>query len=513
MANGGGVNNDIELYALSVPEHEYKFDNSAIGKYTDTSVNNMQTGKNMVYYVMQIAPKDELMELRPLGYRSGISTKFKFVKEYGYMPLKGNKMANGGSMEMARGGAIKVGDRVRSTMYKGYSGTILSTSSNKDYWFVELDKKLPNGDIQHDVFHKDEVEKIGKGDSMANGGGVDKMMIKSFDAQSLVGRWLTFVGYGEQDLKITHARVTPEHFTNRDLIITTTGGGTNVIPFAQAQDFINGETVELRDSKGEYFTLKLIKEMFAKGGLTESQQNKFDKVMHEFKEGELHWGRTDKVVTDKKQAVAIAFAQANKLAMGGYVNQEQDKIMGVYRTDQTDVFINSDIYRTEADYIIGGFLTYQLNSIAVGNDVTVLSMPKIKHLVKKRIIAAIESLKTEISSKAISSESQFNSYEINEDYNNEIVNLFETYLECRPESINTNKLAEQIMNDSAFLVWESKIEERVMRMKTQIRYQLNDVNKLKGSNISVKEAEDLTYSTTLEQMLEQLRNIIEVNEN
>jgi hypothetical protein len=77
---------------------------------------------------------------------------------------------DGGSM--AKGGTIKVGDRVKSTMYKGYSGTIVGKSSNKDYWFVVLDEKLPNGDIQHDVFRKDEVEKIGKGDSMAKGGGV-----------------------------------------------------------------------------------------------------------------------------------------------------------------------------------------------------------------------------------------------------------------------------------------------------------------------------------------------------
>jgi GNAT superfamily N-acetyltransferase len=90
----------VELYAISVPEYEYKFNGSAIGKYIDTGVNNPNTGKNMVYYVLQIAPKDELIELRPLGYRSGISTKFEYVKDFGYTELVNDKdkYANGGGV-------------------------------------------------------------------------------------------------------------------------------------------------------------------------------------------------------------------------------------------------------------------------------------------------------------------------------------------------------------------------------------------------------------------------------
>lgn len=48
-------------------------------------------------------------------------------------------------------------------------------------------------------------------------------------------------------------------------------------------------------------------------GLTAEEQAKFGKTMHEFKEGKLHSGsKHGKVVTDRKQALAIAFSKARK---------------------------------------------------------------------------------------------------------------------------------------------------------------------------------------------------------
>jgi hypothetical protein len=55
---------------------------------------------------------------------------------------------------------------------------------------------------------------------------------------------------------------------------------------------------------------------FAKGGTTK-QQKKVAKVMHEFKEGELHSGKSGKVVTDPKQAIAIALSESQKMEQGG----------------------------------------------------------------------------------------------------------------------------------------------------------------------------------------------------
>ena len=42
-------------------------------------------------------------------------------------------------------------------------------------------------------------------------------------------------------------------------------------------------------------------------------QKKVVKVMHEFKEGELHIGKSDTIVTNPKQAIAIALSEADEL--------------------------------------------------------------------------------------------------------------------------------------------------------------------------------------------------------
>ena len=42
-------------------------------------------------------------------------------------------------------------------------------------------------------------------------------------------------------------------------------------------------------------------------------QKKVAQVMHEFKEGELHSGKSDIIVTNPKQAIAIALSEAQEL--------------------------------------------------------------------------------------------------------------------------------------------------------------------------------------------------------
>lgn len=42
-------------------------------------------------------------------------------------------------------------------------------------------------------------------------------------------------------------------------------------------------------------------------------QKKIAEVMHEFKEGELHAGKTETIVTNRKQAIAIALSEADEL--------------------------------------------------------------------------------------------------------------------------------------------------------------------------------------------------------
>ena len=43
------------------------------------------------------------------------------------------------------------------------------------------------------------------------------------------------------------------------------------------------------------------------------KQQKIAEVMHEFKEGELHSGKSDIIVTNPKQAIAIALSEAEEL--------------------------------------------------------------------------------------------------------------------------------------------------------------------------------------------------------
>ena len=42
-------------------------------------------------------------------------------------------------------------------------------------------------------------------------------------------------------------------------------------------------------------------------------QRKVAEVMHEFKEGDLHSGKSDVIVTNRKQAIAIALSEAQEL--------------------------------------------------------------------------------------------------------------------------------------------------------------------------------------------------------
>jgi hypothetical protein len=43
-----------------------------------------------------------------------------------------------------------------------------------------------------------------------------------------------------------------------------------------------------------------------------AKKNKVQKVMHEFKTGTLHSGKSKKVVKSRKQAIAIALSEAGK---------------------------------------------------------------------------------------------------------------------------------------------------------------------------------------------------------
>jgi len=73
-------------------------------------------------------------------------------------------------------------------------------------------------------------------------------------------------------------------------------------------------------------------------------------VMHEFKAGKLHSGKSGKIVKNPKQAIAIALSEANMskkgYAQGGAVRGNEDST-SVYGTQVGDhsKFLNSDGYK------------------------------------------------------------------------------------------------------------------------------------------------------------------------
>jgi hypothetical protein len=79
-------------------------------------------------------------------------------------------------------------------------------------------------------------------------------------------------------------------------------------------------------------------------------QEKIKTVMHEFKAGKLHSGKSDKIVKNPKQAIAIAISEGKKAAKGyakgGSVKSSKGE-SSAYGTQVGDhnKFLNSDGYK------------------------------------------------------------------------------------------------------------------------------------------------------------------------
>jgi len=82
----------------------------------------------------------------------------------------------------------------------------------------------------------------------------------------------------------------------------------------------------------------------------DKKQSKVKTVMHEYKAGELHSGKSGKIVKNPKQAIAIALSEAGmskkRYAQGGAVKGNQDS-SSAYGTQVGDFnkFLNSDGYK------------------------------------------------------------------------------------------------------------------------------------------------------------------------
>jgi hypothetical protein len=92
--------------------------------------------------------------------------------------------------------------------------------------------------------------------------------------------------------------------------------------------YLDGENKSLQ--KGQFYKNG--------GKLTDAQQSKFDKVMHEWKQGKLHSGSENgPIVTDQDQAIAIAYAEARgmkKMAFGGMIDENNVSTGGILRMEE-----------------------------------------------------------------------------------------------------------------------------------------------------------------------------------
>jgi hypothetical protein len=124
---------------------------------------------------------------------------------------------------------------------------------------------------------------------------------------------------------------------------------------------------------------EFITKMARGGKLTSSQKAKIEKVMHEFKEGELHSGsKTGPVVKKRDQAIAIALAEANaskKMADGGGVDKNiESTIITEEENAKLKQFIKHPIFKNykEIDtFSSGGGYNHTMILLANNHVVTI----------------------------------------------------------------------------------------------------------------------------------------------
>ena len=136
------------------------------------------------------------------------------------------------------------------------------------------------------------ADEISKQDKMAKGGGVGK---ENFDMVKSQNKAISH-HTKELNTQLNKGKNTPAW------VVSKVSRASNDL--SDVTHYLDGETM-------------------ADGGGVE----KVGKVMHEYKEGNLHSGRTGKVVTDRKQAIAIALSEAGlskKMVNGGGVGEENE---------------------------------------------------------------------------------------------------------------------------------------------------------------------------------------------
>jgi hypothetical protein len=181
---------------------------------------------------------------------------------------------------------------------------------------------------------------------------------------------------------------------------------------------------------------------------------------------------------------------------------------------ETKVFINTDVFTTGGDYILGGFDTKDLDNIEVTGDTAVLSIVKVKILFRSRIEAAVEKFKSEVEENfrtRVGHKSPSDD-EVQNEFDSEIRNLLETYLSLRPSEItdtSVEAITDLIMENQSSQAWLNTIGGRISKFTSAVMFNGITVNKIDQSKVTIDDAEDHTRFASLEQIMEQLHSITE----
>lgn len=124
---------------------------------------------------------------------------------------------------------------------------------------------------KHDTYKM--FPKYADGGMMSNGGEVD----------SLKGKVVRYdlLGGGSGMFVIDDVMVSPSYYSKREVSLYTKEGGVDKFPYERLSDFMSGKSVEVRDSKGEPYTLTL-KNVMSDGG----EVNKYAEVFDKLKKGD-----------------------------------------------------------------------------------------------------------------------------------------------------------------------------------------------------------------------------------
>lgn len=166
---------------------------------------------------------------------------------------------------------------------------------------------------------------------------------------------------------------------------------------------------------------------------------------------------------------------------------------------KTKVFLNTDIYVSAQDYILGGFEKADLEKIEIEEEGDPLELFKIKlkMIFQERISKALSAYEREIAKNMMDGDDAEPDEDLlKESFSNDIKNMFDTYLGVRPYNLDMDSLTDQLISHPVAHCWLNDIFSRVNTESLR-----GDIDENK---ITVEEAEDYTYNTTLEQIFEQL---------